>query len=120
MVVNAMIDVNGRRKSPILPSGARRTLTPVNLEGEALRQHARRMAAEMEAASAKKDMESAFLALNCANGEIDRLREEVERLNSELAAERERNERLAASQKTRQTRQKKEIPSEASSPAQES
>lgn len=104
MVVNTVMGLGTRRRPVIMPSGSRDTVHPVNLSGEAMRQHIARIEADRRAAEYRKGLDAAALALRDANDEADRLRREVERLEAELSAERVKSER----QQKRQTKQKKD------------
>ena len=92
------------------PIAQRPRPTAVNLTGEAMRQHEKLMESRHEISRLNSDLCAAMSSLASSNAEIDRLKERVAELESELCAEREKFAKMAsqASQQKSSRKSRKE------------
>ena len=101
MEINAVMEIGGPKKAPLVPTGPRR-ISSVNLSGEAMRQHEQLMAYRNKVNALNSNLSAAMASLESANQDIDRLNAEIASLRAELQKEREKNSRLSASKKQSQ------------------
>lgn len=99
MVVNTVIDMGGSRRIQMRPSTGR--INPVNLSGDALKNHERAMERHNRDNELKANLDAAMNSLATANADIDRLngviadlRSQIEMLSGEAEDVRNENARL--------------------------